>query len=506
MLFLQAAPVVTKELTSPLEDQATLVDGEIHVSTENLFLHMSHEMNGNHGRLIVHDVASHVLRVLLVVLSGLPLARAINSSRSKHKPSDETTFGPVSGRLLDETSSRSQILPRSFDEAVHKIVQEISVTLSRDELRALAYHPKASPVLQLLIELESSETWKKRTSPDRSILRTLLGDEYALYKPSGRFFVWGLLYDAVGSHLLESMIRFAPGEMFKCIYRLTIKDFLGEAAENDVAGYVAVQVLGRLGKKELQEAAGIILSRYDALVRRSRFVVLRTVIDRYVARDLDLKRIARAIKDASGHQSPTERLQTIVKWNAVESAKDVGTKETAESKRLGRVHGSLLAQAMLAQAGPLAELVYEGLIDTPASVLIAMAQEPAVSRLLQASVTGPDSPLAFRRRFLAAFSQQAAVLAAHPVGSHLIDALWDGTEGLQHVRERIAQTLMDAEDAVTESYHGRRLWRKWKMNYFKQRRSGWNALSKAHSGRGHVQGSSKASIDQARARYALTHA
>ena len=506
MLFLQAAPVVTKELISPLEDQATLADSEIHVSMENLFLHMSHEMDGSYGRLIVHDFASHVLRVLLVVLSGLPLARAINTSRSKHKSNEETTFGLVSGRLLEETSFRSQTLPRSFDEAVNKIVEEISVTFGTDELRALVRHPKASPVLQLLVELESSEKWKRRTAPERSILRSLLGVEKTLQEPQGESFVHGLLYDAVGSHLLESIIRFAPGKMFKNMYQRTIRAVIGEAAKDDVAGYVVVQVLGRLGKKELQEAAGIILSQYDALVRRSRFVVLKTVIDRYVARDLDLKEIARAIKDASADQSPTERLQTMIKWDAVERAKDVGTGERAESKRLGRVHGSLLAQAMLAQAGPLAEVVYDGLIDTPASVLMAMAQDPAVSRLLQASITGPGSPLVFRRRFLAAFSQQAAVLAAHPVGSHLIDALWDGAHGLQHVREQIAQTLVDAEEAVTESYHGRRLWRTWKMNYFKQRRFDWNTLSKANPSRGNLKGGSKSSIDQARARYASKHA
>ena len=69
-LFIQAAPVVTSELAKP---PVAADPNDEYVSMENLFLFTLAELEGYLGYLMTDRFASHVLRVLLVILAGLPL-------------------------------------------------------------------------------------------------------------------------------------------------------------------------------------------------------------------------------------------------------------------------------------------------------------------------------------------------------------------------------------------------------------------------------------------------
>ncbi len=483
-LFLQAAPVVSAELTAPLEDQSGPSDDQVLVSMENMFLYMLHELEGHYGSLVVNQYASHTLRVLMVILSGLPLARVATTSLLKQKNKEEVGIKGLPSLFSGETASRANTLPSSFAESLDKMMAEIASGLQPLELGTLATHPIGNPVLQLLVELESMDPWEGYITPERSILQKLLANESLSYS-SSKSFIHQLLYDPVGSFLLEKMVRFAPGKMFKTIYRQYLKEQIGNAVEHDVASFVIKAVLERLGKDELQEATDQVLTRLTSLIQRSKFDVIKTIMERYVARGLDVGSIVKTIEKELGEESPSGRLQKIIKWDDESSMDDqeqVGEDDDDvkhhKTKNYGRVHGSMLAQTMLKHPGPLADFIHEGLLDTPAPVLLCIAKDSAASRLLQAALTEENATVVHRRRLLAPFFGQVASLASDPVGSHLVDAMWPGTQGLPHLRERIAQELLPAEATLLASYHGRSVWRNWKMGLYKARRLDWIAMGK----------------------------
>lgn len=469
---------MTEELTAPLSVPAAGVDGEVFVSIENLFLYAVHELDGNYGYLVTDRYASHTLRVLIMILAGLPSAKLPTKSLLRGKSRKEATIDDMPSFLSGDSHPRRQAFPDSFATAVDKILSDIVTVLSPTELRALATHPTGNPLLQLIVELESMEPWKSQTTAERSVLRKLLAEDsdQGLGYAS---FITGLLYDPVGSHLLEAIVRFAPGKTFKSIYRHVLRDRIADAVKNNVANFVAIRVLERLGKDDLQNAMDLILPHLKLLVGRSRHAVIKTIIDRCVARELDLGIIAKAIEGAYQGLSPSVRLQQLLQWEDV-PGKDEGTVEGKPTARAtGRVHGSLLAQTMLAQSGPISSLISEGLLDTPPSTLTSMAEDPAASRLLQIALGLPNLTAVFRRRFIGLLLDHVARLAVHPIGWHLVDALWTGTRGLQHYRERVAQTLSESESALKSSPCGRTVWGNWKMNVFNNRRERWIALCKA---------------------------
>ena len=145
----------------------------------------------------------------------------------------------------------------------------------------------------------------------------------------------------------------------------------------------------------------------------------------------------------------------------------------------GQLHGSLLAQSMLAVPGPMSTLILEGLLALPADTLLAVAESQAASRVLQASLISSTSTAQFKRKIVNVLFGKISRLATGIVGSHVVDALWHATAGLEHYKERIANELLKDEAAMRESFVGRLVWKNWMMDLFKHRKTDWIARAKA---------------------------
>ena len=78
---------------------------------ENLFLYTLGELEGYMGFLMTDKYASHVLRVLLVILSGAPLEKQNKSAMQSKKKEKVTVSGAEKEqeRLLEERA-----VPESF--------------------------------------------------------------------------------------------------------------------------------------------------------------------------------------------------------------------------------------------------------------------------------------------------------------------------------------------------------------------------------------------------------
>lgn len=494
-LFIHSAPIVTQELT---EDEPAPSD-EVYVSMENSFLYTLNELDGQIGFLLNDRFASHALRVLLVVLSGKPLAKSSTKTLLQSRKKENVTT-PGFKSSAEELSLEARAVPSSFQDAVNKFISDTSEILDETSIPVLSCHQTANPALQLLLELELTRPTKaKDLAPEASgsILRKLLPDNIETEGSTSAAFVSGLIYEPIGSRLLETLVTYAPGKLFKQIYRSTFKDRIGALARNEIATYVVIKVLERVSREDLEEAATSIIPQIPNLIERSRTTILKTLLERTSARraEKSTAAITTAISEAYGNDPATLilKMTNVTSQTALEADPEAEKSETRQD--LTTLHGSLLAQSMLAIPGLPATLIQDSLLCLNLPTLLHLACTTTTSHILQAALipTDPSSPsnpgsannAPFRRKLVNIFLADPAsiiTLATSKSGSHALDAFWDGTQGLMMLKERICSILADSMVELREDWVGRVVLRNWMVELFVRRKVEWIAKVKEGEG------------------------
>lgn len=497
-LFIQSAPIVSKELTAPLEDQNQAEEEEIYVTMENLFLYALNELQDNLGFLMTDPFASHTLRVLLLVFSGRPLGDTNTTSILRSRKKENITVPTKGSHSFESVESKtsSRIVPGSFGEAAEKIISGMVAGLDAHSLRVLTTHPIANPILQLSLEIELFRSKKTRAKGAGLLLQKLVPDESQEHFAENESFIKSLAYDTIGSRLLEVIINQAPRKLFNKIYITIFKGKIGIFAKNDVAAFVVIRLLERFSQEELKIVAEELCSQIEFLIERSRTSVIKALIECCCARGVGTEIICNALQKAYG-DDPVHRLVKMMKVDpgAMEGLSQV-QKIRVEKQDTTRVHGSLLAQSMLSTPGPLRQFIIDGLMGMDTDMLLFIAKDQAASRTLQSSLVLPDQDLKFRRVMLQRFYGHMTDLATDKIASYLIDKFWVASTGLAFVREQIAIELLQHEEVLRDSFSGRVVWRNWNMDTYKTRRKAWISNARGHDG------SNKSGIELARARYA----
>lgn len=466
---------------------------------ENLFLYAINEFAGNLGFLLTDRFASHTLRVLLLVLSGQPLDDPTQNTlvRSRKKETIEVPEQMRQESRHNDTAPRAT--PESFTTALDNLIQESIGGLDTTFLRALATHPLGNPALQSLLRLDLTHFGKTRAKDAGSIISKLIPLESLTEGTETAAFVNGLLYDPIGSRLLETVVEFAPGKLFKPLYRDFFRTRIGSLARNEISAYVVLKVLARLSADDLRPAADAILPQFPSLIDRGRTAVIKTLAERCVARGLDTAPVAAALRTACASEDGVSfsllrllRIPTQPTSNGAahedtppssDPANPTPTASTsvppqssahAPSNPSMTLHASLLAQSLLLlPAPPLHTLIFDSLTYLEPPLYQMLATTPSTSHLLQTALLSPHATLIFRRKLISRYFGRAADLATHPAGSHLIDAVWRATVGLGFMRERFAEELAENEPRLRASPAGRKVWRNWKMDLYKRRRADW---------------------------------
>ncbi|EHL01217.1 putative Nucleolar protein 9 [Glarea lozoyensis 74030] len=228
-------------------------------------------------------------------------------------------------------------------------------------IRVLATHPTGNPTLQLLLELELTNPTSKKDD---------IGEEGS----SSAVFVNGLMYDQIGSRLLETICEHAPGKLFKQIYKSTFKERIAGLARNEISSYVVIKVLNRLSKEDLEDAVEQMGPQIQGLAERNRTVIIKTLFERSYARHStksveklvetvgssygsdpstlllkmacieDVDALIRATSDAS---QPNEDVPAEEEGEEASKPKKKITKSQPLRPTPQQTHGSLLAQSLL---------------------------------------------------------------------------------------------------------------------------------------------------------------
>lgn len=517
-LFIHAAPGVAENAQKSKRNNNKRQDGneddgdEPERSLAEMFMGVVEELQSNWGYLLTERFASHTIRVLLLVLAGEPVDVSSSDSIVASRKKERLGIPSVAETQDESTIAQKRNVPEAFEETLKKVMKDIVAVLDDTYLRALATHPVGNPVLQVLVHLELVHFGKSNAKDTASITRRLIPDDKMEEGTESTVFLKGLLYDPVGSRLLETIVRYLPGKLFKSLYKNIIRDRIGSLARNVTAGYVVLRVLERLGKDDLQNAMELIIPQIPGLIERSRVIVPKLLIERCLIRGVNTEPLARAL-ESTYDKDPTKRLEQMLNHGSTtqkteerpEDPQDPGSSQVSTAAE--RLHGSLLVQTILSAPGSLSQLVYSSLTALPSDLLFQIAKDPTASRVLQAALTQPTSTPQFRRPFTTRFSGHMKELALDSSGSHVVDALWPATKDLFFVKERLAQELSQDEMALRDSFVGRAVWRNWSMDLYKRRRGEWAAKAKGldqqpDGGSNGQNGRPKSKLELARARFA----
>ncbi|KAI1768405.1 ARM repeat-containing protein [Hypoxylon sp. FL1150] len=492
-LFLQSAPIVSRELGGVRDDapSESIDPSEPPLPfMEELFLLTLDELEGHLVFLLSDKFASHTLRVLLIILSGRPLGQA-QTKFLIHSKRKEQISVPWTSDNLPDLNAHVRAVPASFNLAAKKIIADTVSDMSVSELRVLAQHPTGNPVLQLLLELDVSLNLK--ASDDESdgttlMWRLLPGVPASLKDPtsSASDFVNTMLYHPVGSRLLETIITHCPGKIFKALYKNVFGTRIHSLMRNYIACYPAIRILNRLSKEDLVDAVQKSSPEFGKFITLSRLDVIQVLFERCQARQAtaELERLTNALIEAFG----SDRKSLVPKLCLPQSLEaEDGKEHEPDQKKQSAVisHGAHLTTAMMSIPGAPHQAIQTSLASLPEELILQLATSSApASYVLVTALSTPTKNKAFHKTLVAALRPHAFELAMSTHGNKVINSIistpskGDGISIPFHIKESMMEQLGQREPELRDSFEGRRAWRTWKGDLWRNRRREWISWAK----------------------------
>lgn len=194
-LLVRLAFMVDREIDGGQLD----MEDDIFISAESMVMYINDELRSRALDLLaVHQYGSHVLRMLILVLSGstIPSPKGKSSLRSnKSKFARKVTDIDLDNTYYDNAYQ----VPAAFRQARGELARDVASALDTNRARELSSNQISSPVIQLLLKSETEGKRKKGKEP--RIGRTIFnGDERE------EAFVEFLVSEPVGSHFFEACI------------------------------------------------------------------------------------------------------------------------------------------------------------------------------------------------------------------------------------------------------------------------------------------------------------
>ncbi|KDQ20636.1 hypothetical protein BOTBODRAFT_169367 [Botryobasidium botryosum FD-172 SS1] len=500
-LFTLSAKTVSREMrginTSADDDSS---HGTLRTMSE-LVLSACEELLPSLPTLIMDTFASHVIRAILLLISSRSPATSTTTLRSKKSAAYKASQGAMTSVLEKEGNTATQ-MPKEFAQMAHRFVQKLRKELGENEIRALAGNKVASPVLQLLLELETeaggaNEPGSLMDNVLVGLITELHSNPTATYTTSP--YLETLLRDPTASHLLETVVTCAPEQAFSALWSTYFSGRLGKLASHPVANFVVAKAVERVNKDELRSVIKEMDGGWEKLIKSSRTGVLKAAIDRAAALNAYENEVVEAICTAFELPDVESRnsllscilvLKPLSAYNkATESTKVKGAQEEegneevkSKEKSRGRrkveedplaptTQGALLLQSMLRLSGPHGEPVLNSLASLKIEEVIALAHHSTSSRVLDVVLESSTVAPRAKRRLITSFIGHFHTLVDDRIGSRVGDRCWDAAD--PYLRERIARSLIDHEMFLAGSFYGKFFARNLHLMLLKRRPDEW---------------------------------
>lgn len=464
-LLVRCAALVEREL---VEDGTK--DG---TSMESLFLNMFNELKPELKQLPTNSYASHVLRIVILVLAGERLPSTTSRSVLRSKKSK------VARKMIyikdNQDFERSYQVPISFKDALDMLITEFANSLDTTAAREMAIDKIASPVVQLIIQVEKKTTSsaedkkskKKRKKEGKKLGRfaSLIFCASDDVDSKEQAFIEYLLSDPVGSHFFEQVIPNLPLPTVQRLYKLYMKDRMDKLARRDAGNFVVQALLKKLSYDEVQEILDALIPELEIYIN-STVPLARSIIESATQRNYKLDQIEELI---TKKYSKDNLLENILKL----STSTLGQGKDGDWPTSEEMHRSLLLQTLIDSDPKFRDYALDGFLDMDKEKLISVAKHSIFSHTLEKCLV-PSVDIIKRKKLLNNLSGSFVELSCNAYGSHIMDKLWRFTYKLKFFRERFATELTQNEQQVKhDSKYGRSVWRNWSLDKYVRKRFEW---------------------------------
>lgn len=446
-------------------------EDEAWVSMENMFLFIVGDFKKNLKNMMVDKYASHVLRLTLLVMTGKELPSSVQSNSILRSKKSKIARKVIDIKDSEDYEKKFQV-PSSFKDDLREVLKEITTGETTETLRELAIEPVASPVIQLLIQLEGI------VDKDRTIWKMIFNgdDENADVKQREKegAFVEYLLSDSIGSHFLQNAIENQKVKAVERIYQQYMKDRIVKLAKRENTGiYVVEKMMEKLKSKQQVEILDKLIPILNELIVNN-LDVGGSIIDCSIKNDNYKKdEIISAFVDFFNKGSKEEELfENILKLNTSTLYSKKDDWPTSEERR----RALFLEKLIDYDSDHILKLCVENLLNFENDVLIKFCKHGVFSHIVESVLDKRDLLTIIERKTilnkLVRFNN-IVELACNATGSHIVDKLWMFTVKLNMFKERIARTLFDNSEDIKITIYGRMVWKNWRMEAYSRKFNDW---------------------------------
>lgn len=496
-LLVRSAALIEKELAHNYEEEeleAELEDTNeqdkfiASTTMESMFIKMLQLLQPYWSPMLEHQYASHVLRIIVLILSGkeLPSTTMANSAlRSK-----KSKIARKMIEIKDNSDfNRAFEVPASFKDELRTVIKSATTGWDTKKAREMAIHKIASPVLQLIIRVEGI------VDRDRSLWHLIFLGEKDPKDPKEEGFVEYLLSDPVGSHFLESVIKNDGARMkyIERLYRLYMKDRVLKLSRRATTGvYIIQALLLKLKPGEVEHILDAVVPELANLISISEnqnIDLAKSVIDASIARHNYRReeligqfflKFAPNYNAEEPDDTTTEFFENTLQLTGSTLGNTRDDWPTAEERRR-----SLFLEKLMEYDYSFVVAAWYNCMALPSERFVQMCTHGVFSHVVENSLvvkpaTDPESKeiLISRKKFLNIFLGHIFTLACNSYGSHIVDKLWDFTVLLPMYKDRIGSELNANSHKVKESTYGRLVWKNWSMELFTRKKFDWKRLVK----------------------------
>lgn len=491
-LLVRAAALIEKEIlqTDEIkyeeEDGVVIADRNDSKTVEELFIAMVNEFKLYLLTMVDHQYASHVLRLLILILAGKELpSTTVSNSVLRSKKSK------IARKMIEikdnEDFNRAFQTPLSFKDELRDYFQDLTKDLDTKKARELSIHKIASPVMQLVIQLEGL------VDRERTMWHLIFAKQSDEKDSDEEAFVEYLLSDPVGSHFFEAIIKSdgSRPQYIERLYRLYMKERVLRLARRSTTGvYIIQALLFKLKPVEIEFILDQIipeLSNLISIADNQNLDLAQKVIDASILRgnylrDEIISQLFIKFAPNYDYSTPqtdtsTEFIENVLQLTGSTLGNTRGDWPTAEERKR-----ALFLEKLMELDNRFVICTWLNFIALPVEKFVQMCFHGVFSHVVENSLVvdkEESKPVQIlRKRYLNIFQNKIVELSCNSYGSHIVDKLWDFTVLLPMYKDRIASELMNDSHKVKESQYGKLVWKNWSMELFVRKKYDWKQLVK----------------------------
>ncbi|GAA5909637.1 RNA-binding RNA processing protein NOP9 [Sporobolomyces salmoneus] len=485
---------------------------ELPTMTE-LLLSLLPEILPTLSTLIYDPFGSHIVRILLLVFSGVPCSQAdgvpARGERSKKSAQFRKNQGGSFGKnwLSDERpdangtgkgKGKTLAVPPSFGQALQDIytaldqldveaatVSGAQTIVPGEGVRKAAMHEIAGPVMRILIELEAGSAggWKAGGWADRVLCGQVseVQDASTTSEKAQELreeYLAGLLRHPASSPTFEILLTLAPHPVFSALWDSFFKGKLHRLAGNAVANFVVAVGISKVDEEQLEslvkEVRGIATERRGEWIDNFRTGVLRSMLEMAAKLGKCEAEMSELMLDTFGLTGEEERklvVPCILTLNRYQHWKKLGKNVPEPSTQ-----GSVLLQTWLKLHAPHQQVVFDSIASMDLEAVLALTRSATSSRVLDVLLTSPTTPPRALRTFLMSLIGHYPAVASDRIGSRIAEKCFAVAD--VYLKDKIAASLSaDPRTAMElqKSPYGHFFARKVELPLWERRRDDWKA-------------------------------